>query len=111
MKDALRDLASGRQRPFPRAPRDLREGLAAVVFLVALGVGYGIWHERHEGPRHVRNVQAALREAGYPHADLRRDWINTCSRGGKGYVWTSRAAKGAACSYGDLPRASIEVWR
>jgi hypothetical protein len=111
MNDALRDLASGRGRPFPRAPGDLKQGIVAGAILFALAVTYGVWHEKHEGPRHIHNVQTTLRQAGYPQAILRRDWINTCSRGSKGFVWSAPGGRGSACSYGASPWASFQVER
>jgi len=109
MGGALKDLASGRPRPFPRYRGDLRDGLIAWGVLIVAGASYGVWHERHEGPRHRGNVMAALHAAGFAHAELRRDWISGCGRGRKGFTWQSGTASGTACSYGDAPRASVRV--
>jgi hypothetical protein len=72
-------------------------------------LAYGVWHERSEGPRHERNVRAALVAAGYPDAQLTRKWLVRCGRGKKGYTWRTSSAHGVACSYGDPPRASVRV--
>jgi hypothetical protein len=108
---ALQDLAGGRRRPFPRHRGDLKEGLVACGALLAIAVAYGVWHEHREGPRHVRNTMSALQEAGFPDAKLEREWLHRCRRGSKAYSWRSQSASGTACSYGDLPRASIRVDR
>jgi hypothetical protein len=101
MSDPLRDLASGRPRPFAMDRRTKKEDLLiALTMAAAFYIGYPIWHEVTQEPRHRQNAMAALRQAGLKDVQLKREWFKPCpGKGNKRYSWETSRAKGYVCSY------------
>ena len=96
---ALQDIAAGRPRPFPRDPKDLKEGLLGMTVVIGLWLGWGFWYERREAPRHLRVVQYALAQQGFGDAIVRRKLGVGCfGKGNRGYAWQTARLRGYACS-------------